>query len=61
LAYTHPRPRDELKEIGKQLDKEFPYVFVRFFKGNKILMKEAIQEIDHRITASEKGEDYKGE
>jgi hypothetical protein len=31
------------------------------FSINKNLMKEALREIEHRITASEKGEDYKGE
>jgi hypothetical protein len=31
------------------------------FQHNKNLMKEAMREIEHRITASEKGEDYKGE
>jgi hypothetical protein len=34
---------------------------MRFFSGNKNPMKEAMQEIEHKITASEKGEDYKGE
>jgi hypothetical protein len=63
LACIYPdrQQRDELKEIGKQLDKEYPYVFMRFFSGNKNPMKEAMQEIEHRITANEKGEDYKGE
>lgn len=50
--------REEAKAIGIMMDKEYPYLFIRFFSGNKNLIKEAIQEIEDGITVSEKGEWY---
>jgi hypothetical protein len=47
----------ELKECISEVEQ----IEAKVNSINKNLMKEALREIEHRITASEKGEDYKGE
>jgi hypothetical protein len=47
----------ELKECISEVEQ----IEAKVNSSNKNLMKEALREIEHRITASEKGEDYKGE
>jgi hypothetical protein len=59
-SVSNRQQRDQLKEISKQLDRVSLCVYP-LFSINKNLMKEPMREIEHRITASERGEDYKGE
>ena len=59
-SVSNRHQKDQLKEIGKQLDRVSIWVYP-LFNSNKNPMKEAMREIERRNTASERGEDYKGE